>query len=132
MQARRLVRDSILGIERPQVDLDDQDWLEDLAQAEELAEAARQAAAMVLPHVWAWHVSTMLLACAVDVTMTAHAREGCGNSCMTAASGARWGAQCLAGIIMHMQAAPFRSTGHMSRVRDGWALVAVSTAASPR
>ena len=45
LQARRLVRDSILGIERPQVDLDDQDWLEDLAQAEELAEAARQAAA---------------------------------------------------------------------------------------
>ena len=45
LQARRLVRDSILGIERPQVDLDDQDWLEDLAQAEELAEAARQAEA---------------------------------------------------------------------------------------
>lgn len=39
------MRDSILGLERPQVDLDDQDWLEDLAQAEELAEAARQAAA---------------------------------------------------------------------------------------
>lgn len=32
LQARRLVRDSILGLERPQVDLDDQDWLDDLAQ----------------------------------------------------------------------------------------------------